>query len=137
MPNPHHSASRGAPAIASSPIGDAERQAADLNASRIGAIAFHLRTGTREGSEERLTLGRQAAAALVRQGLIPAEALQRLDLTDAGLEAIERQAAQLKGSLAELGRAGSPPHVKKGGRRAFSAAPSPYRTATGATSFRR
>jgi hypothetical protein len=115
---------------------EGQRRQADLNASRIGAIAFQLRTGTREGSQERAALAQRAIQALVQQGLIPPEAAQRIDLSDAGLEAIEQQAAMLKGALAQLGARPTAP-AKKGGRRALSARLSPYRDQTGASSIGR
>jgi hypothetical protein len=109
----------------------ADRQAADERASRIGAIAFQLRTGTREGSPERAALARRVVEVLVQQGLVPPGAAEQLDLSDAGLEAVEHQAAALKGALARLGAA-PPAPAKKGGRRALSAPLSPYRDQRGA-----
>lgn len=82
-----------------SDLGENGRKLAEDHANKVGAIAFTIRTQTKEGTPERAALVKQSLEGLTAQGIISPQQAQTFNGSDAALQQAESQALGLKGAL--------------------------------------
>lgn len=85
-----------------SKMDDRQRKIADENASKVGAAAFYVRTGSKEGTPERDALIKQAVDGLIAHGLLTPEKAAQIDRSDAGLRKYEMDALGLKEAITQF-----------------------------------